>query len=86
MFDFPKDAMSFLHRVGRAGRFGKSGIGKFDIILILVISFVREKDAFLASKISPYIEKQEKLDAVFSRKRSLRKITRNFSSDSEESD
>ena len=27
MFDFPKDAMSFLHRVGRAGRFGKKGTG-----------------------------------------------------------
>ncbi len=29
MFEFPKDAMSFLHRVGRAGRFGKKGIGNF---------------------------------------------------------
>ena len=53
---------------------------------ILVVSFVREKDAFLASKISPYIENKEKLDAIFSRNRSLRKSSRNKDVDSSESD
>jgi superfamily II DNA/RNA helicase len=38
MYDFPLDAISFLHRVGRTGRLGKKGN---------VIMCVREKDEFL---------------------------------------
>ncbi len=38
LYDFPLDAISFLHRVGRTGRMGKKGN---------VIMCVREKDEFL---------------------------------------
>jgi len=36
-FDFPKNAQTYLHRIGRCGRFGRSGLG---------ISFVRKGDHF----------------------------------------
>lgn len=41
-FDFAKDAVSFLHRVGRTGRLGREG---------KVTNFIREKDEFFFSKI-----------------------------------
>jgi superfamily II DNA/RNA helicase len=71
MYDFPLDAISFLHRVGRTGRIGKKG---------LVTLIVREKDEFLYNKIISVIAKNTTLDEIFSKNRSLRKSSQSQSS------
>ncbi|KRW99455.1 P-loop containing nucleoside triphosphate hydrolase [Pseudocohnilembus persalinus] len=63
-FDFPKDAVSFLHRVGRTGRLGEKG---------KVTNFIREKDQFFFSKISQVLQNRVSIEQAFSRKRSLKK-------------
>ncbi|CAD7951504.1 unnamed protein product [Amoebophrya sp. A120] len=63
-FEFPRDAITFLHRAGRTGRMGRPG---------LVTSFIAEKDQQLAESI---VENFDSLEKSFSLKRSLRKRRR----------
>lgn len=63
-FNFPTDAISFLHRIGRTGRLNKAG---------KVTNFIRPNDEFLFEQIMKQVSENLKLEDVFSRKRSLSK-------------
>eukprot|EP01124_Arcella_intermedia_P020065 TRINITY_DN2749_c0_g1_i2.p1 TRINITY_DN2749_c0_g1~~TRINITY_DN2749_c0_g1_i2.p1 ORF type:complete len:645 (-),score=184.65 TRINITY_DN2749_c0_g1_i2:2-1936(-) len=54
LYDFPKNSVDFLHRVGRTARAGASGD---------VVCFVQKKDRLLASRIRDAIEKGVPLES-----------------------
>lgn len=63
-FNFPTDAISFIHRIGRTGRLGKPA---------KITNFIRPQDEFLFEKINDLIKKNKELEEVFSSRRSLNK-------------
>jgi superfamily II DNA/RNA helicase len=48
-FDLPKDPHTYLHRIGRSGRWGRKGIG---------INFVTRRDMFNVKSIETYFNKE----------------------------
>lgn len=62
--DFASSAIDFLHRAGRTGRAGKSG---------MVTSLITEDDTDLATVIKEMVENNALVDGAFSRNRSFRK-------------
>lgn len=64
-FEFAKNVVDYIHRVGRTGRMGQRGG--------LVTNFIRKGDYELESRIRAIQDEQAPLDKLFSRKRSLRK-------------
>ena len=59
-FDFAKNAVDYLHRVGRTGRLGQKG---------LVTNFVRRGDYDLEARIREADEKDENYDQIIYRKK-----------------
>jgi superfamily II DNA/RNA helicase len=73
-FDFAKNAVDYIHRVGRTGRMGQHNDAK----RCLVTNFIRKGDYELESRIRESQEHREVMDKLISRKRSFRKnIKRN---------
>lgn len=66
-FSYAKNAISFLHRIGRTGRMGRKG---------KIVSFVSSEDFDLFSAIHDKIENGEALQDVFSRNRSFNRKMR----------
>jgi len=66
-FQMPTDAVSWLHRVGRTGRMGKSG---------LVTNFIGTKDKLISDMIQQRLASEKDMHNIFSRKRSLRRWRR----------
>ena len=44
-FDVPRDVHSYLHRIGRSGRWGRKGVG---------INFITRRDVFKINEIEAY--------------------------------
>ena len=44
-FDIPKDVHSYLHRIGRSGRWGRKGVG---------INFITRRDVFKMKELEEY--------------------------------
>ena len=64
-FEFAKNVVDYIHRVGRTGRMGqRSG---------MVTNFIRKGDYDLEQRIRQMQESQEAMDKLISRKRSFRK-------------
>ena len=64
-FQMPTDVVSWIHRAGRCGRLGRPGT---------VVSFYKKQDEPLVEALKLRLEKSERLDRLFSRKRSFRKL------------
>lgn len=74
-FDFAKNAIDYIHRVGRTGRMGQTGSHTG-----YVTNFVRRGDYELEQRIRGSCEGGEALDKWISRKRSFKKNLKRNSS------
>jgi superfamily II DNA/RNA helicase len=66
-FQMPTDVVAWIHRAGRCGRIGKPGS---------VVSFFKQQDEPLVEALKQKLAEREKLDTLFSRKRSFRRTRR----------
>jgi len=67
-FDFAKNAVDYIHRVGRTGRMGQHNGAQ-----CMVTNFIRKDDYELEKRIRASQDSNEVLDKLISRKRSFRK-------------
>jgi len=74
-FQMPRDAMCWIHRIGRTGRMGKKGF---------VTNFVAPRDENLVNLIRPGGELCMDIEPAFSRKRSQRKKRRDYEAQTKE--
>jgi len=63
-YDFPKDVVKFLHRIGRTGRMGKPG---------KVLNFITASDVLMSTLIRDAVVSGQTLDDLFSRRRGLQR-------------
>ena len=66
-FQMPTDIVAWIHRAGRCGRLGRVG---------RVVSFYKKQEEELVDMLKKQLDFGDKLDGLFSRKRSLRKRLR----------
>ena len=63
-FQMPTDVVSWIHRAGRCGRLGRNG---------RVVSFYKKQEEALVDLLKEKVNSGDRLDTLFSRKRSLRR-------------